>query len=96
GISTNALAANTEEWKLSLILGTNQVESENLSNQIPHLLDQLTGSKKSELGPRHAENSNPQMLGRGSHAQTKAKTPKVIEKQKQPLPKIHQPAYYST
>ncbi|MCH7403919.1 hypothetical protein ACFOUP_16235 [Belliella kenyensis] len=34
GISSNALAAIMEEWKLSLILGTNQVESQNLSNQI--------------------------------------------------------------
>ncbi|WP_304518272.1 hypothetical protein [Cecembia rubra] len=57
---------------------------------------QFLDPRKQWLGPRHAENSNPQVLGGGSHVQSKAKTPKVIEKQKQPLPKIHQPAYYST
>ncbi|MCH7403257.1 hypothetical protein [Belliella kenyensis] len=56
----------------------------------------LQDSRKQGLDPRHVENSNPHILGRGSHAQTKAKTPKVIEKQKQPLTKTHQPAYYST
>ncbi|WP_076502759.1 hypothetical protein [Belliella pelovolcani] len=56
----------------------------------------LQDPRNQGLGLRHAENSNPQVLGGGSHAQTKAKTPKVIEKQKQPLPKIHQPADYST